>query len=70
MEERWLSIDVISKHLGICNDTVYQWIACATCLPIVWGVYKFKKSEIDDWVRTEGTVEPSLSDKNSKESTK
>ena len=26
MEDRWLSVDEISKHLGVSSDTVYRWI--------------------------------------------
>ena len=26
MEDRWLSITEICKHLGVSNDTVYKWI--------------------------------------------
>lgn len=25
MEDRWLSVDEIGKHLGVSNDTVYRW---------------------------------------------
>lgn len=26
IEDRWLSVEVISKYLGVSNDTVYRWI--------------------------------------------
>lgn len=26
LEDRWLSVDEIGKHLGVSNDTVYRWI--------------------------------------------
>ena len=26
IDDRWLSVDEICKHLGVSNDTVYKWI--------------------------------------------
>ena len=26
MEDRWLSVEEISKYLGVSSDTVYRWI--------------------------------------------
>jgi excisionase family DNA binding protein len=26
MEDQWLSVDEIAKHLGIKRDTLYRWI--------------------------------------------
>jgi len=52
MEDRWLSITEICKHLGVSNDTVYKWIdrheMPAHRLGRLW---KFKKDEVDEWVR-------------------
>jgi excisionase family DNA binding protein len=52
MLERWLSVEEIAKHLGIKRDTVYKWIK-RKGLPAhkVGRLWKFQRSEIDDWVR-------------------
>ena len=26
IEDRWLSVEEVSKYLGVRNDTVYRWI--------------------------------------------
>lgn len=50
--EPWLSADDIAAHLGVTKDTVYTWIA-EKAMPAqkVGRLWKFKASEIDDWVR-------------------
>ncbi len=56
MEDRWLSVDEISKYLGISSDTVYRWIESHS-MPAnrVGRLWKFKKNEIDRWVKAGGT---------------
>ncbi len=56
VEERWLSISEICKHLGVSNDTVYKWINKHS-LPAyrVGKLWKFKKSQVDAWVEAGGT---------------
>jgi excisionase family DNA binding protein len=58
MEDRWLSVAEISKHLGVSSDTVYRWIE-RYCMPAhrMGRLWKFKKSEIDEWVRSGGANE-------------
>lgn len=52
-EDRWLSVDEIAAHLGIKRETVYPWIAQKN-MPAhkVGRLWKFKKDEVDDWVRS------------------
>lgn len=56
MDNRWLSVDEISRYLGITRFTVYKWVK-RLGLPShkVGRLLKFRKSEIDDWVRTQET---------------
>ena len=51
-EDRWLSVDEISTHLGVKRDTVYKWIS-KKAMPAhkVGRLWKFKIDEIDHWVR-------------------
>jgi len=56
--ERWLSVEEIMAHLGVARDTVYRWIDQKS-LPAhrVGKLWKFKVSEVDDWVRSGGADE-------------
>lgn len=51
--ERWLSVEEISKHLGISKDTIRLWIKKeAISYHKVGRQYKFKVSEVDEWVQS------------------
>ena len=55
MEDRWLSVEEIAAYLGIKRDTVYKWIK-EKGIPAhkVGRLWKFKKNEVDEWVKTIG----------------
>ncbi len=55
MEERWLSVDEVADHLGVKRDTVYKWITRKK-MPAhkVGRLWKFQRSEIDNWVKSGG----------------
>ena len=60
-DDRWLSITEICKHLGVSNDTVYKWIEKQDMPAHRMGrLWKFKKDEVDGWVRAGGAAEPPL----------
>ena len=52
IEERWVSIENVAAQLGVAKDSVYQWID-EKGLPAhrVGHLFRFKLSEIDQWVR-------------------
>lgn len=58
VEDRWLSLKEIAAYLGIKEDTVYKWINRRK-MPAhkVGRLWKFKKDEIDNWVRSGCTAE-------------
>ncbi len=58
MDNRWCSVDEIAKHLGVKRDTIYKWIS-EKQMPAhrVGRLWKFQKSEIDDWVRSGGAAD-------------
>lgn len=60
MSDRWLSVEEIAAHLGVSKDTIYTWIA-KKHMPAhrVGRLWKFQKSEIDDWVKAGGAGEMS-----------
>lgn len=49
--EPWVSVDRVAQHLGVAKDTVYRWREHIG-LPAhrVGRLWKFKLSEVDDWV--------------------
>jgi excisionase family DNA binding protein len=49
--EKWSSLGEIAEHLGVSRDTIYRWIATKE-MPAhkIGKLWKFKISEIDDWV--------------------
>lgn len=54
--ERWYSMNEISEYLGITRDTALSWIEKRGMPGVKIGrVWKFKISEIDDWMRTNNT---------------
>jgi excisionase family DNA binding protein len=58
MEDRWLSVDEITEYLGVSRDTIYNWIS-QKGLPAhrVGRLWKFKKEEVDGWVRQGGAAD-------------
>ena len=56
--EPWVSVDAVADHLGVAKDSVYRWIDTKG-LPAhrIGKLWKFKLSEVDDWVRADGASE-------------
>ena len=52
MEDRWLSVEEVAAYLGVKRNTVYRWIANKN-MPAhrVGRLWKFKRAEIDEWVK-------------------
>lgn len=52
MDDRWLSVDEIAEYLGVSRDTVYSWLSNKS-MPghRVGRLWKFKRTEVDQWVR-------------------
>lgn len=53
MEDRWLTVDDISKYLSVTKDTIYKWIENRD-MPAhkVGRKWMFQKSEVDEWVKS------------------
>jgi excisionase family DNA binding protein len=53
--EPWVSVEDVAEHLGIARDTVYRWID-GKGLPAhkIGRLWKFKLTEVDTWVRSDG----------------
>lgn len=61
--DRWLSVEEIAEYLGISKDTVYAWIS-KKGMPAhrVGRFWKFKRIEIDTWVKSGGADEGRVED--------
>ena len=57
-ENRWLSMTEICQHLGISRDTAIKWIN-KNNMPAqkIGRLWKFKISEVDEWVKSGGATE-------------
>lgn len=62
MEDRWLSVEEIAVYLGIKRDTVYKWIDQKN-MPAhkVGRLWKFRKEEVDKWVKSGGSKDSAIS---------
>lgn len=60
--EKWVNLEDVAEHLSISQDTVRTWIKEGK-LPVYRAGkrYKFKISEVDEWVR-EGKIQDGPSD--------
>ena len=56
--EKWVNLEDVADYLSLSKDTIRQWIKEGK-LPVYRAGkrYKFKISEIDEWVREGKIVE-------------
>ena len=61
--EPWVSVEQLVEHLGVTRDSIYRWID-RKGLPAhrVGRLWKFKVSEVDEWVRGGGADEDKTND--------
>ena len=53
MDDSYLSVEQISEYLGVSRDTVYTWITAKEMPAHRLGrLWKFKKEEVDGWVKS------------------
>ena len=55
--ESWVSVEAAAEHLSVARDSIYRWIKHKR-LPArrVGRLWKFKLSQIDEWVRSGGAA--------------
>jgi excisionase family DNA binding protein len=64
--EPWVTTEQVAQHLGVVKDTVYRWRERKGLTAHRIGrLWKFKLSEVDDWVRSGGAENAEQNDKKS-----
>lgn len=56
--EKWVTLKDVQAYLGVGRDTILQWIAKRNMPAYKVGrLWKFKLSEVDDWIRSGGAAD-------------
>lgn len=56
--EKWSTLKEVQEYLGVSRETMLIWIAKRNMPAYKVGrLWKFKLSEVDDWVRSGGAAE-------------
>jgi excisionase family DNA binding protein len=51
--EKWSSLKDITNYLGVSRESVFQWIeSCGLADHKVGRRWKFKISEVDEWIKS------------------
>lgn len=58
-DDRWISIEEAAIYLGVNKDTIRNWIKKENGTPAhkIGKLWKFKKSELDTWVKSGDSAE-------------
>ena len=58
-EEGWVGIAEVAAHLSVARDSIYRWVDTKD-FPAhrVGRLLRFRLSEVDEWVRTGGGLNP------------
>lgn len=63
MIEKWVTLKDVQSYLGVGRDTILQWIAKRNMPAYKVGrLWKFKLSEVDDWIRSGGAADDAADD--------
>lgn len=62
--EKWSTLKEVQEYLGVGRETILQWIAKRNMPAYKVGrLWKFKLSEVDDWIRSGGAAEEEKTEK-------
>jgi excisionase family DNA binding protein len=58
--EPWYSVEEIARHLGVSKEMIYKWLD-KQAIPAhrLGKLWKFKPSEVDEWVKSGGGISDS-----------
>lgn len=60
--EKWSTMKEVQEYLGVGRDSIMQWINKRNMPAYKVGrLWKFKLSEVDDWIRSGGAAEDNSS---------
>ncbi|HQA93790.1 MAG TPA: helix-turn-helix domain-containing protein [Bacteroidales bacterium] len=58
--EKWSTLKEVQEYLGVGRETILQWIAKRNMPAYKVGrLWKFKLSEVDEWIRSGGAADNS-----------
>ena len=58
--EKWSTMKDVQEYLGVGRESIMQWISKRNMPAYKVGrLWKFKLSEVDDWIRSGGAAEES-----------
>ena len=56
--EKWSTLKEVQEYLGVGREAILQWIAKRNMPAYKVGrLWKFKLSEVDEWIRSGGAAE-------------
>lgn len=62
--EKWSTLKEVQAYLGVGRETILAWIAKRNMPAYKVGrLWKFKLSEVDDWIRSGGAADDKVDDK-------
>ena len=62
--EKWVTLKEVQSYLGGGRETILSWIAKRNMPAYKVGrLWKFKLSEVDDWIRSGGAADDKNDDK-------
>lgn len=66
--EKWSTLKEVQAYLGVGRETVLQWIAKRNMPAYKVGrLWKFKVSEVDDWIRSGGASDDNTNEKDNQD---
>lgn len=62
--EKWSTLKEVQEYLGVGRETILQWISKRNMPAYKVGrLWKFKLSEVDDWIRSGGADDRNMGKK-------
>jgi excisionase family DNA binding protein len=63
--ENWVTVKDVQAYLGVGRETILQWISKRNMPAYKVGrMWKFKLSEVDEWIRSGGASDDNAQGKN------
>ncbi len=62
--EKWVTLKDVQAYLGVGRETILQWISKRNMPAYKVGrLWRFKLSEVDDWIRSGGASDDNMPEK-------